>query len=250
MDIIYSLIEANKNRWKTNVEKLAEAEKTEPQNTKFLATANMFRLVYAECMLNIPLYQHQNMVQLLKQSNVKLGTHHYERTSASRMLLTISDSFHFKLLNHLSMTRYPISLIIDATTDNRGKHHLIFYLRSLEADKKDGVTLQLRPVLYFYKLLEFGMEENAVAHLNMLITTFQGDQEKEIRFEETIRHNLVAFGSDGANVMIGKHIGLIVKLTNTLVEMYYLFIVLLIDFTWQPVERGKTWNTSKHLSRL
>lgn len=212
-DLILELIRDSKSKLKSNIEKLISAESQEPENTKLLATANMFRAVYAEALLNIPLYQHNNIVHLLKKSNVQLGTHHYERTSAFRMLLLMSDTFHTKLLHHLASSRYPISLILDATTDNRGKHFAIVYLKSLEADVYDGVVKQIRPVMYFYKLLEFGMEENAEAYLNILQSSFSDNaMERDVKFEEVIKNNLIALGSDGASVMIGKNHGLIVKL--------------------------------------
>ena len=215
--IIDNLIKSKNQRLKNQVEELdAEINNPQSHNPKFAATANMFRLVYTEALLNIPLHNHIKMVELLKVSNVAMGTHHYERRSATRMLMLISETFHSKFLRHVLESNYPLSLILDATTDAAGKHFVIVYLRSLEADKAEGKITQVRPVLYFYKLLEFGLEETSQAYLDLLKSSFEETAEREINFEQVFKSRLIAFGSDGASVMIGKNNGLIVKLKEYL----------------------------------
>jgi hypothetical protein len=131
----------------------------------------------------------------------KMGFHHYSRTSATLMAELISADMHAKLIQFIKSDGFgPCSIIVDGSTDPRQNHYLIVYLQSLE---------QLRPIVYFYGLLEIGLDETADGFLNILKKAFEKDG-----ITESMKRTLIAFASDGASVMLGKHAGLGKKLSE------------------------------------
>ena len=130
-----------------------------------------------------------------------MGHHHYERTSATRMMLCISKYFHESLINHLLSDNIgPISIIVDSSVDNSVRNKLIVYLRAMENNK---------PKVYFYRLLEIEGSETSDALFQMLYSAFEED-----KINNTIQENLAGFASDGASVMIGHRSGLLTKIKN------------------------------------
>lgn len=246
--VINKIATAELSQLKSVTQKIIEMGDSEIDEGKFRVTANMFRVVYAEAMLNIPLYQHQNAINLLKSIKANIGVHHFERTSAMRMLLLISEAFHRKLIHHIVSLNRPISIILDATTDSRGKHYVIIYFKALETDMDlDGKILQVRPCMYFYKLVELGASEDANAYLDALKSTFNEDIEKELKFDEKLKTLLVGFGSDGASVMIGPYGGLIVKLRQTYNLNIYGVHCMAHKFN---LASGRAWKEEKNFKKV
>ena len=66
---------------------LAKCEEKENQRTseRYDVTGKMMRIVYFELKLNIPLYHHQLLVELIEELGSPMGYHHFERRSAQRM---------------------------------------------------------------------------------------------------------------------------------------------------------------------
>ena len=81
------------------------------------STINIIRTVYEEVKLNIPLESHSELVVLQKMNGANMGVHHYERTSATRIVETISSKMHSKLLSHIKKENYPLSILLDTSTD-------------------------------------------------------------------------------------------------------------------------------------
>ena len=77
---------------------MAEARSSEKECEKYEITRIMFRLIYAEVKLNIPLYHHTDLVKLFKMANVNMGFHHYERRSAQRIVDHISFEMRTDLI--------------------------------------------------------------------------------------------------------------------------------------------------------
>ena len=68
-------------------------------------------------------------------------------------------------MKHIVSLNLPISVILDATADTRGKHYVIVYLKALEEQRDvNGKLLHVKPVVLFYKLIELGMDEDANAY--------------------------------------------------------------------------------------
>ena len=95
-------------------------------------TANMMRTVYAEIKLNAPLNDHEEFVILQKLNGLQLGSHHYERTSATRMMETISQKMHNILTEYIKQQKIPFSIVVDTATDGGNKNYFFFFLRALE----------------------------------------------------------------------------------------------------------------------
>ena len=160
---------------------------------KFEVTAKMFRVVFTEVMLNIPLSNHKEIVNLMDICGAEMGYHHYEETSANRMKGVISNSMHQKMIKFLESTSTPISIILDGSTDKGLNHYLVVLIQAIEDHK---------PIVYFYRLILIG-DETAAGLLESLIHAFEEDG-----ITEVMKARLFSFASDGANVMSGRLNGL------------------------------------------
>lgn len=107
-------------------------------------TAKMFRAVYIEIKTNIPFNSHSAITQLLEANGVFMGYHHYERRSAVRMMESMSALMHKNIMSYVVSKNYPVSIILDGSTDSSEKHYLIVYFQTIEENI---------PIVYFYKLI-------------------------------------------------------------------------------------------------
>lgn len=73
---------------------VAAKRRDHEENEFYTITAKMMRTVYAEVMCNLGLANHEKIVTLQELNGIDLGYHHYERTSARRMIETISHVMH------------------------------------------------------------------------------------------------------------------------------------------------------------
>ena len=178
----------------------------------YRVTANMFRIVYTETKLNIPLLHHKSIIELIQACGGSVGRHHYERTSAIRISKFISSNMHEMFTKHIKASTTPWSLIVDGSTDTNQNHYLVVLMQGIEDNF---------PKVYFYRLLKIGDDETAKGLLNLLLDAFNEDG-----IYEAMRLNLIGYASDGAAVMMGKKNGLGKKLNdfakNPLIEHHCL----------------------------
>ncbi len=66
----------------------------------------------------MPFYRHPDLVALLRDMNVIIGTHHDTDKAAQKITSHISIEMHKILLLNLVNNDLPFSLIVDGTTDN------------------------------------------------------------------------------------------------------------------------------------
>ena len=180
--------------------KEATERQNEQTNDVFRVTALMFRLVFAEVTLNIPLASHPKLVDLMQQNGADMGYHHYDRRSTQRIVDFISNSMHRELLKTLNENSPDVSIILDGSTDPRQNHYLIVFLQAVE---------EYKPVVYFYRLIPLSMDETAEGLLKTLQESFEED-----RLTKFMKEHLIGYAADGAAVMMGKHNGLAKKLSD------------------------------------
>ena len=176
---------------------IAEQKQSLQDCGKYEITAHMFRIVYTEVKMNIPLMGHRDIVQLIHLSGGSIGYNHYERTSALRMAELISETFHQQLTDYILQSDSPWSIICDGASDPRQNHYLTVLLQGIEHNL---------PKVYFYRLILIGSDETAEGLMQLLINAFEDDGIKD-----KMKQNLIGFTSDGANVMMGKFNGLAKK---------------------------------------
>ena len=126
------------------------------------------------------------------------------------MMESLSNLLHMLLLTHLATAEYgPLSLILDTTTDLRGNHYFITYIRALEEEKDpdNGNTLLVGPVVYLYKIRQLEQSEDANALLEKIIAQLNADSEDVAQFLKIFKKKLVVFGSDCESIMQGKNKG-------------------------------------------
>lgn len=77
-----------------------------------------------------------------------------------------------------------------------------------------------RPKVYFYKVISVGPNTAATDYLHALVQSFEDDDEKfqkqgiNLHLKDYIKTHLFSVGTDGANVMTGKHNGLVALLNK------------------------------------
>ena len=101
---------------------MAEARSSEKECEKYEITRIMFRLIYTEVKLNIPLYHHTDLIKLFKMANVNIGFHHYERRSAQRIVDHISFEMRTDLIKGIKHSPAPVSILTDGATDQTQNH--------------------------------------------------------------------------------------------------------------------------------
>ena len=135
---------------------------------------------------------------ILKQHNgISLGSHHHDRSAATRIMESISQKMHRNLLDHITKCS-ELSILVDSSTDIRNRNFMFVYIRAIENN---------RPQTYFYKALQTKIE-TASSLYNALVTSFQEDN-----IYNTIKVHLRGFSSDGAPTFLGRNNGL-AKLLN------------------------------------
>ncbi len=201
MNVVEMLRSQEKKSIKTSLQRLEEEQQQRTQ-MMYKETSNMMRTVYTEIMINLPLASHNVIVTLMELNGLKRPLHHYERRSAQRIADFISDEMHGKLKIFLTTRHghHPVSLIIDGSTDVRQHHYLICYIQVLDDNF---------PMVYFYRLIPLDKGEKSNDILDAILTAFVDDD-----ISDYMHQNLVAVGADGAAVMIGKHNGVVKKLSD------------------------------------
>lgn len=172
----------------------AQQKEEEKNDHQLEVTARMIRTVYVENKLTLPFLAHSSLVLLQRTHGVNMGCHHYERTGARRMTEHISKMMHDTLIDSLTSTNKPISIIVDGSTDPSQTHFLIVYFQTIEENN---------PVIYFYKLIELNAE-TGVGLYEAIYESWRSDN-----ILNHMKKNLVGFASDGARSMTGKNNGFI-----------------------------------------
>jgi len=197
-----------------------------------LPTLKMIRTVYAEIKINLPFAAHSTVVELQKLNGVELGNHHFDRNSATRISENISQKMHQILLQHFKTKHYPMSIILDTSSDFANKNYMLVYFRSIE---------QNYPTIYFYRCLYVPLE-TAESLFNTLRNALVEDG-----LLQTVTDYLYGFGSDGAPVMLGKHNGLAQRLSVITKNKLYTLHCLAHKLELTLGKALKTDNLKEHL---
>ena len=104
-------------------------------------------------------------MELVSTAGGKVGYHHYEKRSATKIAEFISAQMHKQLIKHILETDSPFSLITDGATDTRQNHYLSVLLQGLENNM---------PKVYMYRLLLIGEGEKASDLLELIVSIRRG----------------------------------------------------------------------------
>ena len=180
--------------------KLAECEEkaNKKLNNQYTITGDMMKLVYHEVKLNIPIYHHPTLVNLMESLGVNLGYHHYDTRGAWRMAEHISDQMHLEFIKFLKADTSPLAIVVDSATDPSQNHYLCIYIQTLHQNK---------PKVFLYRVPQLGSQETAAGLQGTMEAVFKTDGITEI-----IKKRLIAFVADGASVNLGQKGGLAIKL--------------------------------------
>jgi hypothetical protein len=97
---------------------------------------------------------------------VDLGKHHYEKTSATRITENILKKRHESLIEHLKLKQYPLSIILDTSSDSANKNYLLVYIRTIEENYP--TTYFIDVFMFLLKLLNTYFK-NSLVLLNKII---------------------------------------------------------------------------------
>ena len=159
------------------------------ENAVYAATNRRFRSIYTLAKQGWSLRSHNELIKLQRANGLPMGEHYINYPGAIKMLKFVYHDNHEKLIDTIMNSGHPISLITDAATDNVRNHYLAVLFQTLEHGA---------PVVYFYKLIPLGSNENAKALLNKIVYEFEGEKHG---FAAHMKRHLVGFSSDGASVM-------------------------------------------------
>jgi hypothetical protein len=121
-----------------------------------------------------------------KANGATLGSRHIERSSATRMMQSISFKMHDSLVNYLIKANMPFSIIVDTSTDQGNRNFFTIFIKSMENNW---------PQSYFYRSVTTKTENPE--HLHKLLISIL----KEDKLYEHFVTNLYGFASDGAPVL-------------------------------------------------
>ena len=95
-----------------------------------------------------------------------MGYRYFSRYGAALITKTISEKMHELLLEHIRTMEGKMGIILDGTTDHSNNHLVTVLLVLLEENS---------PKCHHYRMLKLGSEEDADAHLRILIKAFDDD---------------------------------------------------------------------------
>jgi hypothetical protein len=114
------------------------------------ATARMFLNVYAATRMHMPFSSHPILMQRLGLQGIDVGKHHLHEKAPAFFIRHISEGLHKTLLLDLEKKDGPLSIILHTATDSLGHDFIVVLFRTLEKE---------RPVMYFYKLRQMGVDD-------------------------------------------------------------------------------------------
>ena len=148
-------------------------------------TARVMRTVYTAVKhLSASYNSMKYLITLQEQHGLKLGGQCKSAATHTKMVATISNLMHQKLIDSIKTNRNPMSLIVDASTDKGNIHQLSVLFHTLENEV---------PTTYLYGLLELGTNQGAEAQTTTLV-----DQLKEDGLFNHVKKHTISFVSDGA----------------------------------------------------
>ena len=167
LGIVERLKQKYLQRLPTMFEDIQRREETR-DGLRLEVTSRMFKTIFTEAKLNIPLDSHHSIVDLLRECGVDIGYHHYERTSATRMTEFLSDQMHKILISNFILNRnmrtMPVSIIIDESADSNGRYYMVVYFQTIDNDV---------PIVYFYRLIEITSDETSQGYFDVLKKTLE-----------------------------------------------------------------------------
>ena len=95
-----------------------------------------------------------------------MGYRYASKNGAAMITHSISEKMHQLLLEHVRTMEGKMGIILDGTTDHSNNHLITVLFELLEENS---------PKCHYYRMLQLGSEENADAHLNILIKAFEED---------------------------------------------------------------------------
>ena len=104
-----------------------EKKANEKLQNKYTITGDMMKVVYFELKVNIPIYHHPKLVNLMESLGVNLGYHHYDTRGAGRIADHITNQMHLELLRFLKADTSPLSIVVDGATDPSQNHFLCVF---------------------------------------------------------------------------------------------------------------------------
>ena len=160
-----------------------------------MVTAQVFRSIYmAIKQMGSSFNSIEHLMNHMTESGVDMGTQCHSPASITKIVASISDSMHQRLVKSLKTGTEPLSIILDSSTDVSKKDVLAVLIRTLEEDV---------PVTYFYGLIELKSDGRAIVQTQCLLDKLKSDGSYD-----AIKSRIIAFISDGASVMQGKWKGM------------------------------------------
>lgn len=159
------------------------------------STKTVFRSAYYLAKNDRPYSDHFELLELQRLNGVDIGVGLHSRYSATSIIDHVAHEMKVKITSKIKNEGGKISIILDESTSLSSKSVLIVYLKCETSKDKDPETLLLDLVE-----LTDQKSETVFEAVIKTLTKYGFDN-------DYLKQNLVAFTSDGANVMLGNRSG-------------------------------------------
>lgn len=159
------------------------------------STKSVFRSAYYLAKNDRPYSDHFDLLELQRLNGVDIGVGLHSRYSATTIIDHVAQEMKVKITSKIKIEGGKISIMLDESTSLSSKSVVIVYLKCETNKDNDPETLLL-------DLIELTDQKSETVFEAVIksLTKYGFDN-------DYLKKNLVAFTSDGANVMLGKRSG-------------------------------------------
>lgn len=159
----------------------------------------LFRTAYYIAKKNRPFSDYEDLINLQQTNGVNLGKILHSRYSATNIINHIACQMRINLISKILSLDSKFSILIDESTTLSNKSTLIIYLKANLGEENIEYV--------FLDLCELESQDSENVEKQLLETLHMHGLH-----EEYLKKNWIAIATDGANVMVGKHSGVVARL--------------------------------------
>ncbi|VDM78476.1 unnamed protein product [Strongylus vulgaris] len=176
------------------------AKRRENQDIAIDATVTATLSAYTIAKQGLPLTSQFPLMMLTLRTGTRVGTAHYEATTAKRMIKNFAEHPEYDLLKYVIDNDLPFSILMDGSPSSRGTKWMSFMIRT--------ITPSFKPYTFHLLLSEMARETGEtitnvlLSHLEKRSLWVEAPGLAMSPHDHAMKR-LVAITADGANTMIG-----------------------------------------------
>ncbi|KAL6725958.1 hypothetical protein Aduo_007975 [Ancylostoma duodenale] len=191
------------------------ANQREVQNLAIDATITATLGAYTIAKQGLPLSSQFPLMMLALRTGARVGTAHYEATTAKRMINNFAVHIEYDLLKYIMKEDLPFSILMDGSSSARGTKWVSFMIRT--------ITPSFRPITFHLLLAEMGRETGETitnAFISYLKARSKWVQSPGLPLSPHAyaMRRLISITTDGASTMTGTGDGVFGRLRRHILE--------------------------------